>query len=140
MNTLYQQSADYRTTLQMPEMLSFCECGKQWHRRFQRKPLNDDATCDSMTHVVHRLMAQHKISACFAPVCIEWPGKVTPSWRLRWHAGRLSFVNRPREPMYFHFRTFKKLSGFRYPRRLGSDVAFEISPKGFESACAAIRR
>jgi hypothetical protein len=140
MRTLYQQSADYRTTLQTPEMLSFSECGKQWQRRFQGKPLNDDAACDSMTHVVHRMMAERTICACFSPACIEWPGRVTPAWRLRWHAGRLSFVNRRREVMYFHFRVFKQLNGYRRPRRLESDAAFEISPKGFVPASLPINR
>ena len=30
-----------------------------------------------MTHVVHRMMANKEVSACFSPVVIEWPELAT---------------------------------------------------------------
>ena len=133
MRTLYQQSADMRQTLQSPRVLSFDECGMQSARRLQGKPLTRAATCDSMTHVVHRMAAGNKIAACFAPAVIEWPELAGPTWRLRWNAGRLWIVDQGREAMYFHFHGFKQRRGFREPCNIESK-AFEVSPRGFEPA------
>jgi hypothetical protein len=131
---LYQQSADYRSTLLNRGMLSFSECGRQWWQRFEGKPLTNSASCDSMTHVVHRLMAQKKISACFLRGVFESFELTTPNWRLRWHAGRLWRLDKPREAMYFHFRAYKHSRGYREPRCTGTEDAFDITEYGFERA------
>ena len=140
MRTLYQQSADFRATLRSPQVLSFDECGKQWRQRILGEPLSDGATCDSMTHVVHRLMADNKVSACFSPAVIEWPELAAPAWRLRWHAGRLWIVDQRREVMYFHFHAFKHRRGYREPCCIESEAIFEMSPKGIERASVPIER
>lgn len=137
MRMLYQQSRDYRTTLQAEEMLSFSECGKQWRRRLEGKPLTDSAACDSMMHVITRLTAENRISACYSPVVLEWPDLTTPGWRLRWHAGRLWRLDQRREAMYFHFNAFRKGDGYRKPRGIGA-AAFEMSRNGFERASGPI--
>jgi hypothetical protein len=131
MRMLYQQSADFRATAQSPQVRSFDECGKQWHQRLQGKTLTRGAACDSMTHVVQRLMGRRKLSACFAPLVVEWPELARPDWRLRWNAGRLWFVDQRREAMYVHFHAFKDSRGYRAPRDSEAET-FEISPKGFE--------
>jgi hypothetical protein len=132
MRKLYQQSADFRATLQSPHVLSFDECGKQWWQRLKGEPLSSAATCDSMTHVVHRMMEDNEISACFSPAVIEWPELATTGWRLRWHEGRLWSIDQRREAMYFHFHAFKHRSGYREPRCMEGDAIFEMSPKGFQ--------
>jgi hypothetical protein len=113
---------------------SFDECGKQWHERLQGKTLTHGAACDSMTHVVQRLMASGKLSACFAPLVVEWPELANPNWRLRWNAGRLWFLDQRREAMYIHFHAFKENRGYRAPSYPEADVTFEMSPRGFERA------
>jgi hypothetical protein len=132
MRTLYQQGANYRATLQSRTMHSFSECGKQWVRRLQGKPLTDTAACDSMTHIVYRLAAQKKISACFSRAAIERPELANRSWRLRWHAGRLWSIDRQCEPMYFHFNAFRRRHGYLAPSVPLGDTAFEITRDGFE--------
>jgi hypothetical protein len=134
MRMLYQRSRDFRAAFQSPQVLSFDECGKQWWQRFEGKPLSSDATCDSITHVVHRLMADNKISARFEPAVIEWPELPSEGWRLRWDAGKLWIVDQGREAMYFHFHGFKNSSGFQQPRCLEDETAFEITPNGFGPA------
>lgn len=137
MRTLYQQSADYRRTLQSPETLSFDECGMQWGRRLQGKPLTDAASCDSMMHVITRMARNNKISPCYAAEAFEWPHLAAKShWRLEWRAGRLWSVEQRREAMYLHFNAFRNRPGFRQPRRFDFDTAFDISPNGFEPAAA----
>ena len=132
MRTLYRQSADFRTTLQAQQVLSFDECGKQWVQRLQGKPLGHDATCDSMTHVVHRLMADNTISACFTPAVVEQPELSDHSWRLRWQEGRLWFVGSRREAMYLHFHAFKQNRGYRDPCSIEADAAFDMWANGIE--------
>lgn len=132
MRTLYQQSANYRVTLQSPVMHSFSECGKQWVQRLQGKPLTNRAACDSMTHIVFRQAAASKISACFSPFVIERPELAHRRWRLRWHAGRLWSIDRRREAMYFHFNAFRRRPGFREPNVTEGDTAFEITRDGLE--------
>lgn len=134
MRMLYRESADIRTTLQSPHVLGFDECGKQWDRRLRGEPLNDDATCDSMTHVVQRMMAENQVTACFTPAAIEWPEIDGGDWRLRWQAGRLWIFDQRREAMYFHFHAFKDRRGYREPRGIESNAAFEMSPSGFDRA------
>ncbi len=134
LRALYQESIDYRAALRNSHVMSFDECGKEWGRRLQGKPLSDRATCDSMTHVVHRLMGEGKISACFAPAVVEWPELGAEGWRLTWRAGRLWIVDQRREAMYCHFHGFKRRRGFREPCPLDGDLAFEISPNGFRRA------
>jgi hypothetical protein len=134
MRSLYQKGFNYRATLQSPTMQSFSECGKQWRRRLQGRPLGNNAACDSMTHIVYREMAKGNISASFSPVVIERPELASiPNWRLRWQAGRLWSVDYRREAMYFHFNAFSRRSGFREPSELGTAPSFEITPNGFES-------
>jgi GT2 family glycosyltransferase/tetratricopeptide (TPR) repeat protein/2-polyprenyl-3-methyl-5-hydroxy-6-metoxy-1,4-benzoquinol methylase len=140
MRTLYQQSADHRTTFQFPEVLSFDECGEQWAKRWQGELLDNTATCDSMTHLVHRLMCENKISACFSPAVIEWPEIGAADWRLRWHAGRLWSIDQQREAMYVHFHVFKDRLGYREPCTIEGDSAFEISPDGFHLTGVPIRQ
>jgi hypothetical protein len=132
LRTLYQQSNDLLATLQSPDVLSFDECGQQWGRRLRGKALTAAAACDSMTHVVHRMVAQSKISACFSPLVVEWPELAYPGWRLRWDAGRLWDINQGREAMYFHFHAFKGNRRYRQPCDTGADPVFEITPDGFE--------
>jgi hypothetical protein len=133
MRVLYQQSRNYRSTLQCPETLSFDECGMQWGRRLQGKPLTDAASCDSMMHVIARLTRGNKISACYAAEAFEWSHLAAkPHWRLQWRAGRLWSVEQRREAMYLHFNAFRRRAGFRRPPRLGVDAAFDISPNGIE--------
>jgi hypothetical protein len=136
MRTLYQRSRDYRSTLQSPEMLSFSECGKQWRRRLQGKPLTDDAACDSMMHVITRLRAGRQISACFSRAVVEWPDLPNPCWRLRWRAGRLWSIDQRREVMYFHFNAFRHQRGYREPPLRDAEIVFDMTPTGFERASA----
>lgn len=132
MRTLYQQSTNFRAVLQSPQVMSFCECGRQWLRRKRGEPLTGDATCDSMTHIVHRLMAKQRISACFSPAVIEGSELATSGWRLRWDAGRLWILNQRREVMYFHFHGYKQRAGYCKPRAIEGDSVFEMSPVGIE--------
>jgi hypothetical protein len=134
MKRLYQQSANLPATLTSPDVLSFDECGRQWRRRLQGKPLSRAATCDSMTHIVHRKLANKKLSVCFAPVAVEWTELNSRDWRLRWQAGRLWRIDQRREAMYFHFHAFKHSRGYREPRALGGDTILEMSSQGIERA------
>jgi hypothetical protein len=135
MKMLYRESADILKTLQSPRVLSFDECGRQWVRRMEGKPLDQSAGCDSMTHIVHRMLARNELAACFAPAVIEWPELPSSRWRLRWNAGRLWVMNQRREAMYFHFHGFKQRRGFVERRRIEGKV-FDISPRGFERPSA----
>ena len=134
MRTLYRESIDYRRTLQAEEVLSFDECGRQWRRRLDGAPLSRAAACDSMTHVVHRMMGENKIAARFAPAAVEWPELAAPDWRVRWSAGRLHVLNPRREKMYFHFHAFRDVPGYRRPAPFEFGVAFDMTPGGFEPA------
>jgi glycosyltransferase involved in cell wall biosynthesis len=134
MNRLYQESRDLRATLQSPRVESFDECGGQWHRLARGEPLSDDASCDSMTHVVQRLTANNEVSALFCPAAIEWPELTEPRWRLRWQSGRLWYVNQGREVMYYHFHAFKGRPGYRKPRRVAPGAAFDMTAHGMGPA------
>ena len=98
-----------------------------------REPLTDRASCDSMTHVIHRLLADNRISACFTQGVVEWPELAAPNWRLRWDAGRLWIVHQRREAMYFHFHGFKRQPGYRQPCGVEGDSVFEMSAHGFDA-------
>jgi hypothetical protein len=130
---LYRQSADFRATMQSLHVRSFDECGKQWVQRLYGLPLTG-ATCDSMTHVVHRMMAESKLSACFSPLVVEWQDLGPNAWRLRWDSGRLWVVDQRREAMYFHFHAFKDRRGYREPQCTEANTVFEMTPNGFERA------
>jgi hypothetical protein len=138
MRMLYRQSANFRAALQSPQVVCFDECGNQWPQRLQGKLYSGGASCDSMTHIVRRLVADKKISACFLPAVVEWPELNASAWRLRWHAGRLWFVDQSREAMYFHFHAFKERRGYREPCSVDGDAAFELSPMGIERASERI--
>jgi hypothetical protein len=128
--TLYQQSRDLRATLQSRSVQSFDECGQQWWQRMEGKPLSRDASCDSMSHIVDRLVERGAISACFARAALEWPELPDRGWRLRWRSGRLSETRQDREAMYVHFHGFKGERGFREPPPFRDEAAFEITPEG----------
>ena len=128
MRTLYQESTDWRATLQSPKILGFDECGWQWARRMQGKPLIRDGACDSMTHVVHRLMDRQEISACFTSAVVELPGLAGSDWRLQWRAGQLWAEQR--EVMYAHFHTLKRRPGYQHPDPVDSDSTLEMTPQG----------
>ena len=100
-------------------------------------PLTNDASCDSMTHIVQRLAACGALSAGFTPAVLEWPELPEIGWRLRWQSGRLSLVGQNREAMYAHFHGFKDNPGFRQPPPY-RDGAFEITPDGIEPAATFI--
>jgi hypothetical protein len=134
MRMLYRESGDVLRTITSPHVLSFDECGQQWDRRLRGEPLNGDATCESMTHVVHRLISENRISARFEPAVIEWPEIGDRGWRLRWQNGRLWSLNEQREVMYFHFHAFKDQVGYSQPISVEPHAAFEISPEGFSTA------
>ena len=133
LTTLYRHSNDFRSTLQFDEVLSFDECGKQWREPIQGDPFGGSAKCDSMTHVVRRLMADQTISACFSPAVVEWPDLTDTGWRLRWQTGKLWYFDQNREAMYFHFHAFKKQHGYRIPSQIAGDPIFEMTPKGIEA-------
>jgi hypothetical protein len=140
MRTLYRQGADFQAALQSPQVLCFDECGNQWPQLLQGESYSGSAACDSMTHIVRRRVAEKKISACFLPEVVEWPELTALAWRLRWHAGRLWFVDQNREAMYFHFHAFKERRGYREPGSIHGDATFEMSPMGFELPSAGSSR
>jgi hypothetical protein len=134
MRLLYQRAAHLHKTLLSPQVLSFDECGKQWSRRFQGKPLTSRAACDSISHVVQRLIAQKQITVQFMPAAIEWTEFHGQDWRLRWNAGRLWVVNPPREAMYFHFHAFKDSPGYCNSLFFERGAPFEMTSAGFARA------
>jgi hypothetical protein len=126
---LFEQSVDIPAILQADRVFCFDECGEQCFQLLKGKRFNSGASCDSMTHVVHRLAEQGMITARFAPMVIEWPELRSRVWRLRWHRGKLWVVDANREYMYFHFHAFKKYAGYRRPRVHAGDDALEISAR-----------
>ena len=138
MRLLYKQAKNYKETLKSDTMLSFSECGKQWRQRLKGRPLTDDAACDSIMHVICRQMARQEIAACFSPAVLEWPDLRTPGWRLRWNSGRLWRIDQRREAMYFHFNAFRRRPGYRTPRYLNGEAAFDMTSNGFERRTKAV--
>jgi glycosyltransferase involved in cell wall biosynthesis len=132
LKTLYQRSSDLPATLQSPDVLGFDECGRQWWRRLEGKPLTSDAYCDSMTHIVLRQQASRQLSVCFWPGVLEWPELPAEGWRLRWKSGRLERIAPRREAMYVHFHGFKHSAGFQHPPSCPDPRAFDITPNGIE--------
>jgi hypothetical protein len=130
MRRLFQQSADIPTLLRSEQLYAFDECGKQCVRLLQGKSPNSEATCDSMTHVIRRLVDQGSISAHFSTLVAEWPELRGRLWRLRWRGGRLWLVDEWREFMYFHFHVFKRNIGYCHPRVYDGDTALEMSARG----------
>jgi hypothetical protein len=130
MRILYQESADVPALLQSERVFCFDECGEQCLQILSGKHPKTNASCDSITHVVRRMVEQGQVSACFAPLVIEWPELRSKVWRLRWHRGRLWHADSNRQFMYFHFHAFKKNAGYRRPYVYPNDNALEISARG----------
>jgi hypothetical protein len=97
-------------------------------------PLTDDASCDSLNHIVSRLAAQGALSVRYERGVVEWLELPATGWRLRWHAGRLWRVASRQEAMYFHFNHYRKEPGFNHPPRLSDDLEFDVTRRGPQSA------
>lgn len=128
---LYRQSADLGAILYSPQVVSFDECGWQHRARLEGERLPTPAVCDSITHVVERLVSKGRILSCRMSGVAESPELNGPDWRLRWQAGQLWQIDRGREVLYCHFHMFKNAAGFATPMPTPSPKAFEISADGF---------
>ena len=124
---LFEQSADFPRLLDVDQVLSFDECGKQWDRLRQGLPPNNEATCDSMTHIVHRHSAAGRLTARFLPLVAEWPELDLAPWRLHWEGGRLWLAEPRCEVMYFHFHRFKNFVGYQRPAVGPADRAVDFT-------------
>lgn len=133
LRTLYRRSADYRRTLASPQSFSFDECGDQWVRQLQGKPLVEGA-CESMTHIVQRLAAQQALAVRMAPLAEEWPElRREDDWHFQWRRGRLWRTDEGREAMYLHFAAFRRRPGFG-AHGGAMDEGFDVTPDGFHAA------
>lgn len=130
MRRLYESSCDFRETLTAPQVLSFDECGEEWWARLQGDLSEAEKSCDSMSHVVERLLREERLRACFASHSLEWPELGATTWKLHWKAGKLEMDYPRREVMYCHFHAFKHHFGYRLPPRLGDEASFELTATG----------
>jgi hypothetical protein len=112
-NGLYTQSTSVPELFHDPQTLSFDECGRQWDRLRRGLAPDEDATCDSMMHVVSRLVPRGELTVRYAPLVAEWPDYGKERWKIRWEDGRLWDIATKQEFMYFHFHFYKHLPGYR---------------------------
>lgn len=136
MRALYRQCAGFQAILQIPQVMSFDECGHQWEKLWTGEKLSEYAACDSMTHTMLRLQHREELSACMLPSVLEWPELPDEDWQARWTAGKLYSADTGVEAMYLHFHAFKFDDGYQHPAALGDCNDFEISAQGFHPIVA----
>ncbi|MBS1504463.1 MAG: hypothetical protein JST32_20550 [Bacteroidetes bacterium] len=121
LNTLFEQSKDYRKVFTSPVHYCFDETNFAHDAFSEGKPYTDIKTeIESMMHVVQRLEAEHYLKPYFELHIIEGlPGK------LRWENGKMFYRNKY-EILLYHMIYFKNKPAPLKTRTITD--AFTISP------------
>jgi Family of unknown function (DUF6625) len=139
-NTLYQNSKDYRLVFMSEEYHCFDECSFLWFDLLKGHSIDAlDTAIESMTHVVKQLESHGKLRTHFQTVMeeqdtvdangnlVEWKNEI------HWNQGKLTTMS-GRELMYFHFHFLKHTAGFQFPAWERIPASFKITNKGFTSS------